>query len=136
MQTGVPREIKSQEYRVGLTPAGARELAGRGHEVLIDTQAGAAVGLPDEAYTAARAIICSDARVANMPGAVARTSTFALTNATLGHAITLADKGWKRAMTADAHLRAGLNICEGHVTHEAVARALGEPYVPAHDLLG
>ena len=74
--------------------------------------------------------------VANMPGAVARTSTFALTNATLGHAISVADKGWKRAMADDAHLRAGLNICEGRVTHEAVARALGEPYVPARDLLG
>ncbi|RZF25648.1 alanine dehydrogenase [Paraburkholderia sp. UYCP14C] len=74
--------------------------------------------------------------VANMPGAVPRTSTFALTNATLGHAITLAEKGWKRAMADDAHLRAGLNICEGRVTYEAVAHALGEPYVPAHDLLG
>jgi alanine dehydrogenase len=74
--------------------------------------------------------------VANMPGAVARTSTFALTNATLGHAIALADKGWKRAMADDEHLRQGLNVCEGHITHEAVARALGQPYVPARDLLG
>jgi alanine dehydrogenase len=73
--------------------------------------------------------------VANMPGAVPRTSTFALTNATLGHAIALADKGWKRAMADDAHLRAGLNICEGHITHEAVATALGRPYAPAGDLL-
>jgi alanine dehydrogenase len=73
--------------------------------------------------------------VANMPGAVARTSTFALTNATLAHAIALADKGWKRAMADDAHLRAGLNMCDGHVTHEAVARALGEPYLPASEML-
>ncbi|GAB6849216.1 alanine dehydrogenase [Paraburkholderia kururiensis] len=73
--------------------------------------------------------------VANMPGAVPRTSTFALTNATLGHAIALADKGWKRAMADDAHLRAGLNVCEGHVTHDAVATALGRPYVPASDVL-
>ena len=73
--------------------------------------------------------------VANMPGAVARTSTFALTNATLAHAIALASKGWKRAMTDDAHLRAGLNVCEGHVTYEAVAKALGQPYVEAAQLL-
>lgn len=73
--------------------------------------------------------------VANMPGAVARTSTFALVNATLGHAIELADKGWKRAMADDAHLRAGLNVCDGHVTYAAVARALGLPYVPAEELL-
>ncbi|MBR8343360.1 alanine dehydrogenase [Burkholderia ambifaria] len=73
--------------------------------------------------------------VANMPGAVARTSTFALNNATLGHALALADKGWKRAMTDDLHLRAGLNVCDGHVTYEAVALALGLPYVPAEDVL-
>ncbi|MFL6667781.1 MAG: alanine dehydrogenase, partial [Burkholderia ambifaria] len=73
--------------------------------------------------------------VANMPGAVARTSTFALNNATLGHALALADKGWKRAMADDPHLRAGLNVCDGHVTYEAVALALGLPYVPAEDVL-
>ncbi|WP_175722138.1 alanine dehydrogenase [Burkholderia ambifaria] len=73
--------------------------------------------------------------VANMPGAVARTSTFALNNATLGHALALADKGWKHAMTDDPHLRAGLNVCDGHVTYEAVALALGLPYVPAEDVL-
>ncbi|RQR36143.1 alanine dehydrogenase [Burkholderia sp. Bp9143] len=73
--------------------------------------------------------------VANMPGAVARTSTFALNNATLGHALAIADKGWKRAMADDPHLRAGLNVCDGHITYEAVALALGLPYVPAEDLL-
>lgn len=73
--------------------------------------------------------------VANMPGAVARTSTFALNNATLGHALALADNGWKRAMTDDPHLRAGLNVCDGHITYEAVAHALGLPYVPATDVL-
>ena len=72
--------------------------------------------------------------VANMPGAVARTSTFALNNATIGHAIALADKGWKRAMADDPHLRAGLNVCEGHVTYRAVAKALGLTYVPAEQL--
>ncbi|MDF3083442.1 alanine dehydrogenase [Burkholderia sola] len=74
--------------------------------------------------------------VANMPGAVARTSTFALNNATLGHALALADKGWKQAMLDDPHLRAGLNVCDGHITYEAVAQALGLPYVPAAGVLG
>ena len=66
--------------------------------------------------------------VANMPGAVPRTSTFALNNATLGHALALAGKGWKRAAADDAHLRAGLNVVLGHVTCEPVAHALGYPW--------
>jgi alanine dehydrogenase len=74
--------------------------------------------------------------VANMPGAVARTSTFALNNATIGHAVALATKGWKKALKDDAHLRNGLNVCEGKVTYEAVARDLGYDYVAAESLLG
>src|SRR5579872_2628473 len=62
--------------------------------------------------------------VTNMPGAVARTSTFALNNATLPFVLALAQKGWRRALVEDAHLRAGLNIFRGHVTHPAVAAAL------------
>jgi alanine dehydrogenase len=73
--------------------------------------------------------------VANMPGAVARTSTFALNNATIGHAIALADKGWSKAMQANPHLRNGLNVCRGKVTYDAVAHALGYPYVPADSML-
>ena len=73
--------------------------------------------------------------VANMPGAVARTSTFALNNATIGHALALADKGWKKAMQDDIHLRRGLNVANGQVTFEAVAQALGYPWVPAETLL-
>ena len=73
--------------------------------------------------------------VANMPGAVARTSTFALNNATIGHALALADKGWKQALQGDAHLRNGLNVAEGQVTFEAVARDLGYAYVSAESLL-
>jgi len=65
--------------------------------------------------------------VANMPGAVARTSTMALNNATLPFVLALADKGWKRALRDDAHLANGLNIARGHVTHRAVAEALGLP---------
>jgi len=74
--------------------------------------------------------------VANMPGAVARTSTFALNNATIGHAVALADKGWKRALQDNPHLKNGLNVANGHVTYEAVALALGYNYVNADTLLG
>ena len=74
--------------------------------------------------------------VANMPGAVARTSTFALNNATITHALALADKGWQKALKANPHLKNGLNVCQGHVTYEAVAHGLGYPYVPADSLLG
>jgi alanine dehydrogenase len=73
--------------------------------------------------------------VANMPGAVARTSTFALNNATIGHAIALAGKGWQKALADDPHLRNGLNVCKGKVTYEAVARDLGYEYTPAEGLL-
>ena len=68
--------------------------------------------------------------VANMPGAVARTSTFALNNATLPFTLALAAKGWRRAIADDAHLRNGLNVHEGRVTCEPVASSLGLPYTP------
>lgn len=67
--------------------------------------------------------------VANMPGAVARTSTFALNNATIGHAVALADKGWRQALKDNVHLKNGLNVCQGKVTYEAVAHDLGYEYV-------
>ena len=73
--------------------------------------------------------------VANMPGAVARTSTFALNNATLAHALAIADKGWRQAAVDDLHLRNGLNVVLGQVTHEAVARSLGYTFTPALQLL-
>ena len=63
--------------------------------------------------------------VANMPGAVPRTSTLALTNATLPYVRALADLGWRAAFKRDAGLAAGLNVYAGAITHEAVARALG-----------
>jgi alanine dehydrogenase len=74
--------------------------------------------------------------VANMPGGVARTSTFALTNATLPFAVQLANKGAKRAMLEDVHLLNGLNVHAGQITYEAVARDLGYTYVPAAKALG
>lgn len=69
--------------------------------------------------------------VANMPGGVARTSTFALTNATLPFALALANKGYKQALKDDAHLLNGLNVHEGKVTYKAVADVLGYEYQPA-----
>jgi alanine dehydrogenase len=73
--------------------------------------------------------------VANMPGAVARTSTFALGNATLPFILALAEQGWRRALHRDRHLRAGLNIAAGKVTHPAVAQALGLKYTHAEETL-
>ena len=67
--------------------------------------------------------------VANMPGGVPRTSTFALNNATLPFALELADKGWRRALADDPHLRNGLNIALGKVTCKPVAEALRYKYV-------
>ena len=73
--------------------------------------------------------------VANMPGAVPRTSTFALNNATLPFTLALAAKGWQRACREDAHLAAGLTVHRGAIVHEAVAQGLGMAYVPAASLL-
>ena len=73
--------------------------------------------------------------VANMPGGVARTSTFALTNATLPHALALADKGVAQALADDVHLRNGLNVHAGKLTYRAVADALGLAYTPAAEAL-
>jgi alanine dehydrogenase len=73
--------------------------------------------------------------VANMPGAVARTSTFALNNATLPFALALADKGWRQALKDDLHLRAGLNVHDGKITCKPVAEAHGMIYTPAAGFL-
>jgi len=67
--------------------------------------------------------------VANMPGGVPRTSTQALNNATLPFVLALANKGWKRALADDEHLKNGLNVHAGTVNHKAVAEALGKPFV-------
>ncbi|MFI5343949.1 MAG: alanine dehydrogenase [Chlamydiales bacterium] len=73
--------------------------------------------------------------VTNMPGACARTSTQALTNATGEYALMIANKGWKQALLDHPGLRDGLNVCAGHVTNVSVAHDLGYPYVPAESLL-
>jgi alanine dehydrogenase len=69
--------------------------------------------------------------VTNMPGAVPRSSTFALTNVTTSFILALADKGWRRALHDDLHLRNGLNVYNGQITCRAVADALKLPYTPA-----
>ncbi len=73
--------------------------------------------------------------VTNMPGAVPRTSTFALNNATLPFVLALANLGYKEAMRRDLHLLNGLNVCKGHLTHKAVASALGQEYKPADTMI-
>ena len=72
--------------------------------------------------------------VANMPGAVARTSTYALNNVTLPYALRIAEMGWKAALAADPHLADGLNVNAGRVTHPAVAEALGYDFIPSKDM--
>jgi alanine dehydrogenase len=74
--------------------------------------------------------------VANMPGAVPRTSTFALTNATLPYALKLANKGFLEAISSDVMLKAGVNTYAGHCTYEAVATDQGIPYTSVDELIG
>ena len=74
--------------------------------------------------------------VANMPGAVPVTSTFALTNATLPYVLELADHGVKGAIARDPGLRPGVNVAAGKVTHPAVAEGVGVPFTPVEDVLG
>jgi alanine dehydrogenase len=73
--------------------------------------------------------------VANMPGAVARTSTYALNNVTLPRALRIADLGWQEAMRQDPHLAAGLNVHAGRVTYPAVAEELGYELLPVEEVL-
>jgi alanine dehydrogenase len=74
--------------------------------------------------------------VTNMPGAVARTSTVALNNATLPFVLAIADRGWRRALLEDRHLQNGLNVCRGLVTHPAVALELDLPLAAPERILG
>jgi alanine dehydrogenase len=73
--------------------------------------------------------------VANMPGAVARTSTFALTNATVGYALDIANKGYKQAVRDNPGLAKGVNVVDGKVTYRAVADSLGLEYTPLEEVL-
>jgi alanine dehydrogenase len=73
--------------------------------------------------------------VANMPGAVARTSTLALTNATLPYALEIANKGWKKAMQENMEIRKGANVIDGRVTYKCVADAFGLDFTPIEEFL-
>ena len=73
--------------------------------------------------------------VANMPGAVPRTSTLALTNATLPYAVAIANKGWKAAMQESEEIKLGANVVDGKVTYKAVAEAFGLDFTPIDELL-
>lgn len=73
--------------------------------------------------------------VANMPGGVARTSTYALNAVTLPYVLSMADLGWQEALRRDVHLRAGLNVWNGTITCEPVARELGEPFCKPEEAL-
>jgi alanine dehydrogenase len=73
--------------------------------------------------------------VANMPGAVPRTSTMALTNATLPYVLEIANLGWKDAMRQNSEIRLGANVVMGEVTFKGVADAFGLPYTPIETFL-
>jgi alanine dehydrogenase len=73
--------------------------------------------------------------VSNMPGALPRTSTIALTNATLPYALEIADKGWKKAMRENPAIKSGANVVAGKVTFQGVAEAIGSEYTPIDSLL-
>jgi alanine dehydrogenase len=74
--------------------------------------------------------------VANMPGAVAKTSTLALTNATLPYAVQIANKGWKKAMQENQEIKLGANVIDGQVTYHAVAEAFRPGIHPVETLIG
>ena len=118
MKVGIPKEIKNNENRVGMTPAGVATMTARGHEVFVQHTAGDGSGFSDDEYVGAGAKI------------VPNTSTLALTNATLRYALSLADKGWRKACKDDSSLAKGLNIAEGKVVYKAVADVFGLPYEP------
>lgn len=73
--------------------------------------------------------------VSNMPGGVPKTSTIALTNASLPYILQIADKGWRQAMIDNAEIKQGANVVQGHVTYQGVAEALGLEYRPVEELL-
>jgi alanine dehydrogenase len=73
--------------------------------------------------------------VSNMPGAVPKTSTIALTNATLPYVLEIADKGWQRAMRENPEIKRGANVVNGQVTYQGVAEAFGLEYTPIEELL-
>ena len=74
--------------------------------------------------------------MANIPGAVPRTSTLALTNVTLPYAVRIANKGWKQALIDEEPLRKGANTIDGKIVYKSVADAFNMPYTPVEKVLG
>lgn len=195
MTIGAPREIKTQEYRVALTPAGVDSLVHAGHTVIVEDQAGRESGFLNSSYEAVAqadlvigAVLIPGAlaphlvteamvrsmqpgsvivdvsinqggcvetidhptthddpifikhdvvhyAVANIPGAVPRTATMALTNATIPYVEALAKKGWRKALQDDPGLAKGINVLGGRVTYSGVAQAHGLDYSPLEKIL-
>ena len=140
MIVGILKEIKAEENRVSMTPAGVEVLNHTGHEVLVDVaidqggcfETSEATTHSDPIYTVDGVVhYC----VANMPGAVAKTSTLALTNATLPYAVEIANKGWQKAMKENLEIKLGANVINGKITYQGVAEAFGLEYFPIDDLL-
>ena len=73
--------------------------------------------------------------VSNMPGALPKTSTLALTNATLPYALDIANKGWRKTFRENPEIKSGANVVEGHVTYQGVSDALGLAYVSIDSIL-
>ena len=124
MRIGVPKEIKKLEFRVAMTAEGVREAVRAGHSVLVDQGGCAETTVPrthdDPVYTIDGV---QHYTVANMPGAYPRTSTFALTNATLPWVLRLAALGADKAVAEFTPLRKALNLQAGKVMNAAVAAA-------------
>ena len=106
MIIGVLKEIKTEENRVSMIPAGVEVMIQNGHTLLVEEE-----------------------------GAVAKTSTIALTNATLPYAVQIANKGWRRAMRENPEIKLGANVMNGKVTYQAVAETFGLEYTPIDTLL-
>ena len=111
MIVGVPKEIKVHESRVAVTPEGISEFVHAGHTVIIEDKAGIGSSISNEDFVAA--------------GAVPVASTYALTNATLPFALSLANNGWETACKKDQNLAKGLNVHDGKIYYSAVAEAHG-----------
>jgi alanine dehydrogenase len=164
MRIGVPKEVKSGEYRVGLTPTSARELISAGHEVWVQRQAGAKIGFDDAQYEQVGAILCdapeeifqkaeliikvkepqpqeckllrpNQVLFTYLHLAANRSATVALNNATFPYVLVLANLGYKKALTESAYFMQGLNVYQGKITYRAVAEAFGETYVDPTTLL-
>jgi alanine dehydrogenase len=131
MRIGVLREIRREEFRVALTPAGAHELSTSGHEVTVETAAGKGSGFADDHYRAAGAPIAATASEVSVPVS----STRALTNATFPCVELIARYGIEAAIKQVAPVAARVNVACGVITHHAVADAHHLPFEPVSTVL-